>query len=40
MSGRFPFEKLVTKYTFDQINQAVADQAGGKTVKPVFTFPS
>jgi aryl-alcohol dehydrogenase len=40
MSGRFPFEKLVAKYPFDQINQAVADQAAGKAVKPVFTFPS
>jgi aryl-alcohol dehydrogenase len=39
MSGRFPFDKLVTKYPFDQINQAIVDQAGGKVVKPVFTFP-
>jgi aryl-alcohol dehydrogenase len=40
MNGRFPFDKLVTKYPFEKINQAVADQATGKVVKPVFTFPS
>ena len=39
MSGRFPFDKLITKYPFEQINQAILDQAGGKVVKPVFTFP-
>jgi aryl-alcohol dehydrogenase len=38
-SGRFPFDKLIAKYPFDQINQAIADQANGKVVKPVFTFP-
>ena len=40
MSGRFPFDKLVTKYPFAQINQAIEDQASGKIVKPVFTFNS
>ncbi len=39
-NGSFPFDKLVTKYAFEQINQAIEDQAGGKVVKPVFTFPS
>ena len=38
MTGRFPFDKLVTKYPFEQINQAIADQASGEVVKPVFTF--
>ena len=38
MSGRFPFDKLVTKYPLEKINQAVEDQASGKVVKPVFTF--
>jgi aryl-alcohol dehydrogenase len=37
-SGRFPFHKMVTKYPFEQINQAIADQAAGKVVKPVFVF--
>ncbi|HXX46328.1 MAG TPA: NAD(P)-dependent alcohol dehydrogenase [Candidatus Acidoferrales bacterium] len=40
MSKRFPFDKLVTKYPFEQINQAIEDQASGKVVKPVFTFGS
>ena len=35
----FPFDKLVTKYPFAQINQAVEDQAAGRVIKPVFTFP-
>ena len=38
MRGRFPFDKMVTKYPFEKINQAIEDQAAGKVVKPVFTF--
>ena len=38
MSGRFPQDRLVTKYRFEQINQAIQDQASGKAIKPVFTF--
>ncbi len=38
MNGRFPFDKLVTKYPFEKVNQAIEDQAAGKVVKPVFTF--
>jgi aryl-alcohol dehydrogenase len=40
MDGRFPFDKFITRYDFAQMNQAVDDQAAGKVVKPVFTFPS
>lgn len=40
MSGRFPFDKLVTPYPFDKINQAIADQACGKIIKPIFAFAS
>jgi len=40
MSGRFPFDNLITKYPFEKINQAIEDQARGKVVKPVFTFAS
>jgi aryl-alcohol dehydrogenase len=40
MNGRFPFDKMVTRYPFEKINQAIEDQAAGKVVKPVFTFPS
>jgi len=37
-NGRLPFDKLVTKYRLEQINQAIEDQARGEVVKPVFTF--
>lgn len=40
MDGRFPFDKLVTKYSLDKINHAIEDQAAGRVVKPVFTFDS
>ena len=40
MNGRFPFDKIVTKYPFEKINQAIQDQAAGNVVKPVFLFPS
>lgn len=33
--GRFPFDKLVKFYDFDQINQAVHDSESGATIKPV-----
>jgi Zn-dependent alcohol dehydrogenase len=28
----------VTRYDFSQINQAIADQAAGKAIKPVFSM--
>lgn len=34
--GRFPFDKLITYYAFDQINQAVRDTEAGKVVKAVL----
>lgn len=34
--GKFPFEKLVKYYTFDEINQATADSNSGKTIKPIL----
>jgi len=34
--GRFPFDRLITFYPFDQINQAVEDMAKGRVVKPVL----
>jgi aryl-alcohol dehydrogenase len=39
MNGRFPFDRLITKYPFEKINQAIEDQAAGKVIKPVFMFP-
>lgn len=34
--GRFPFDKLVKFYSFDQISQAFEDSANGTAVKPVL----
>ena len=34
--GRFPFDKLVKFYGFDQINQAAEDSEKGGTIKPVI----
>ncbi len=36
MQGRFPFDKLVTFYPFDRINDALHDSETGKVVKPVL----
>ena len=35
-AGRFPFDKLVKFYSFDQINQAFEDSANGTAVKPIL----
>lgn len=34
--GRFPFDRLVRYYEFDQIEQALADSASGKVIKPIL----
>lgn len=34
--GSFPFDRLITTYPLDQINQAEADTLSGKVVKPVL----
>ena len=36
MQGRFPFDRLVRFYDFDQINQAAADAASGAVIKPIL----
>ena len=36
MQGRFPFDRLVKFYDFDQINQAADDAESGATVKPIL----
>lgn len=36
--GRFPFDKLIKFYSFDQINEAFADSEKGVTIKPVLTM--
>ncbi len=39
LQGRFPFDRLVTFYPFDSINDAVRDSETGKVVKPVLCMP-
>ncbi len=34
--GKFPFEKIVKFYKFNEINQAVQDSNSGKTIKPIL----
>lgn len=36
MQGRFPFDRLVQFYDFDQINQAAAATESGATIKPIL----
>lgn len=36
--GRFPFDRLIRFYPFDEINQAIADTEAGRVVKPVVRF--
>ena len=34
--GRFPFDKLITYYDFDDINTAMSDSNSGKTIKAIL----
>jgi aryl-alcohol dehydrogenase len=36
--GRFPFDRLVKFYPFEQLNQAMADSESGVTIKPILRF--
>lgn len=38
--GRFPVDRLVKNYPFEQLNAAIADSLSGATIKPVLTFGS
>jgi aryl-alcohol dehydrogenase len=37
-AGDFPIDDLITTYPFSSINDAVADVAAGKVVKPVLVW--
>jgi aryl-alcohol dehydrogenase len=37
-AGRFPFDRLVRRYPFHAINQAVAEHLSGACVKPVLVM--
>ena len=36
--GLFPVDKLAAYYPFDQVHQAFADSASGKSIKPILLF--
>jgi len=38
--GRFPFDRLIKFYPFEQIAQAFEDSDAGKTIKPVLRMPN
>lgn len=38
MSGLFPFDRMISKYKLEEINEAIEDQKVGKVTKVVFTF--
>lgn len=38
VEGRFPIEKLVRFYRFEDINTALEDQEHGRTIKPIIRF--
>jgi aryl-alcohol dehydrogenase len=40
MDGRFPLDRLVTRYDLADINRAVADAASGAAIKPVLAMPN
>jgi len=39
MEGRFPLDRLVTRYDLADINRAAADAASGATIKTVLQLP-
>jgi aryl-alcohol dehydrogenase len=38
-AGQFPFDRLITQYRFDQLEEAIADTRSGATVKAVLSMP-
>jgi aryl-alcohol dehydrogenase len=38
--GRFPFDRLIKSYPFDQIAEAFKDSESGRTIKPVLRMPA
>ena len=36
--GRFPLDRLIRTYAFEDIGQAFADTGSGQAIKPVLTM--
>jgi aryl-alcohol dehydrogenase len=34
--GKFPFDRMITYYPFEEINRAVEDMEAGRVIKPVL----
>ena len=37
-AGRFPFDRLIKQFPFEQINEAIASSENGSVIKPVVVF--
>ena len=37
--GRFPFERLITRFPLDQVNEAMEASHSGDVLKPVLEMP-
>ena len=37
--GRFPYDRMLKFYQFDEINQAIADSESGVAIKPIIQMP-
>lgn len=37
-AGRFPFDRLITEFPFERINEAAAASLAGDAIKPVLVF--
>ncbi|MFF3755478.1 NAD(P)-dependent alcohol dehydrogenase [Streptomyces sp. NPDC002018] len=38
VAGRFPFDRIVRTYPFEEINKAVEDAGAGRVIKPVLVY--
>jgi aryl-alcohol dehydrogenase len=38
--GRFPFDRLLSFYPFERINEAIADAESGRVIKPIIRMPA
>lgn len=36
--GKLPLDRMISRYKFEDIDRAVADMSGGRSIKPVLTF--
>jgi aryl-alcohol dehydrogenase len=40
LDGRFPYDKLVTPFALDEVNEAIAASISGEVLKPILRMPS